>query len=152
MLTIAGALGMWHAPRDASAMPDKRPAARAFRLSHALLFVAIVAAMLALSAFLSMRFGGGGVLLASMFVALAETHAAAASVAQLFQAGTLPVDTARWGVIGMLAASVVAKSVVAFSTGGPRYGLRVTAGLLTMLAAAAGAVWWWPPGPVGSAA
>ena len=61
-----------------------------------------------------------------MFVALAETHAAAASVAQLFQAGTLPVDTARWGVIGMLAASVVAKSVVAFSTGGPRYGLRVT--------------------------
>ena len=116
-----------------------------------LVVVAIVAAMLALSAFLSMRFGGG-VLLASMFVALAETHAAAASVAQLFQAGTLPVDTARWGVIGMLAASVVAKSVVAFSTGGPRYGLRVTAGLLTMLAAAAGAAWWWPPGPVGGAA
>ena len=126
MLTIAGALGMWHAPRDAAAMPDKRPAAHAFRLSHALLFVAIVAAMLALSAFLSMRFGSSSVLAASMFVALAETHAAAASV--------------------------VAKSVVAFSTGGPRYGLRVTAGLLTMLAAAAGVAWWWPPGPVGGAA
>ena len=152
VLTIAGALGMWHAPRDAESLPDKRPAARAFRLSHALLFVAIVACMLLLSAWLGQRFGGGSVLVASMFVAVAELHAAAASVAQMFHAGTLAVDMARWGVVGLLAASVLAKSVVAFGTGGPDYGLRVMAGLLAMVCAAAAVTWLMPPGPVGGAA
>lgn len=151
VLAGAGALGLWHAPRDAESLPEKRPAARAFRLSHALLFVAIVAGMLVLSAWLGQRFGSSSVLAASMFVALAELHAAAASVAQMFHAGTLAVDVARWGVVGMLAASVVAKSVVAFSTGGPAYGLRVTAGLVAMLIAAASVTWLVPPGPVGGA-
>lgn len=151
VLAVAGALGLWHAPREQSALPDKRPA-RAFRLSQALWFVAIVAAMLVLSAWLGQRFGSSSVLAASIFVALAELHAAAASVAQMFHAGTLAVEVARWGVVGMLAASVLAKSVVAFGTGGPGYGMRVTAGLLAMVAAAAAVTWLLPPGPVGGAA
>ena len=152
VLAVAGALGMWHAPRDAESLPDKRPAARAFRLSHALLFVAIVAGMLVLSAWLGQRFGSSSVLAAAMFVALAELHAAAASVGQMFHAGTIAVDLARWGVIGLLAASVLAKSVVAVGTGGPAYGLRVAAGLLAMLGAAAAVTWLVPPGAVGGAA
>ena len=139
VLAAAGAFGMWHAPRAEEALPDKRPAPRAFRLSHALLFVAIVAGMLLLSAWLGQRFGSSSVLAAAMFVALAELHAAAASVGQMFHAGTLGVVAARWGVVGLLAASVVAKSVVAFASGGPAYGWRVAAGLLAMLAAAAAA-------------
>ena len=87
-----------------------------------------------------------------MFVALAELQAAAASVGQLFRAGTIAVDLARWGVIGLLAASVLAKSVVAVAAGGPAYGLRVAAGLLAMLGAAAAATWLVPPGAVGGAA
>ena len=144
VLASAGALGMWHAPRGEDALPDKRPAARAFRLSHALLFVAIVAGMLVLSAWLGQRFGSSSVLAAAMFVALAELHAAAASVGQMFHAGTLAPGAARWGVVGLLAASVAAKSVVAFGTGGPAYGWRVAAGLLAMLAAAAAATWLLP--------
>ena len=146
VLAAAGALGMWHAPRGDDALPDKRPAARAFRLSHALLFVAIVAGMLVLSAWLGQRFGSSSVLAAAMFVALAELHAAAASVGQMFDAGTLAPRAARWGVVGLLAASVAAKSVVAFGTGGPAYGSRVAAGLMAMLAAAATATWLLPPG------
>ena len=87
-----------------------------------------------------------------MFVALAELHAAAASVGQMFHAGTLAPGAARWGVVGLLAASVLAKSVVAVAAGGPAYGLRVAAGLLAMLGAAAAATWLVPPGPVGGAA
>lgn len=146
VLICAGALGMWHAPRGEDALPDKRPAARAFRLSHALLFVAIVAGMLVLSAWLGQRFGSSSVLAAAMFVALAELHAAAASVGQMFHAGTLAPGAARWGVVGLLAASAAAKSVVAFGTGGPAYGWRVAAGLLAMLAAAAAATWLLPIG------
>lgn len=149
VLAAGGALGLWHAPRDAQSLPDKAPSARSFRLSQALLFVAIVAAVLLLSAWLGARFGGRSVLIAAMFVALAETHAAAASVGQMFHAGTLAVETARWGVIGLLAASVAAKSVVALGTGGPAYGLRVTAGLVAMVLAAAAATWLLPPGSVG---
>ncbi len=145
VLAGAGALGMWHAPREDDALPEKRPAARAFRLSHALLFVAIVAGMLVLSAWLGQRYGSTSVLAAAMFVALAELHAAAASVGQMFHAGTLEPRVARWGVVGLLAASVLAKSVVAVGTGGPAYGWRVAAGLLAMLAAAAGVTWLVPP-------
>ena len=45
---------------------------------------------------------------------------------------------AMWGLIGALAASVVAKTVLALVSGGVRYGLLVTAGLVAMLLAAAG--------------
>ena len=134
VLLLGGALGLWHASRDAAGLPDA-PQARAFRLSHALIFAAVVAAVLLLSAWLQRQFGDAGAVAAATFVALAELHAAAASLGQLVAVGGLGIPHARWGVFALLGASVVAKTIVAFSSGGLAYGLRVAAGLIGMLLA-----------------
>ncbi|HEU0153975.1 MAG TPA: hypothetical protein VFQ84_11600, partial [Arenimonas sp.] len=84
--------------------------------------------------------GARGALLAAIIAALAELHAAAASIAQLYDHADLSLAQARWGFVGLLAASVVSRGLVAFVSGGRAYGLRVSAGLVLMLAAAAGAV------------
>lgn len=122
-------------PLQAQAQP-----ARAFRLSQALLVAAIMAVVLLLSAWLQRMFGDTGVLVGSTLVALAEAHASAASLAQLHAAGSLPLAMARWGVMATLAATVVAKSVLAFATGGGRYGAGISLGLCLMLVAAGGAM------------
>lgn len=141
-IAAAGAFGLWKAPREAEDLPNE-PQARAFRLSHALLFAAIVAAVLLLSAWLREQVGDRGALVAATLVAIAELHAAGASLGQL-AGGGLPLPEARWGVIALLGASAAAKSVLAFVAGGWRYGLWVALGLLGMLAAA-GVVAWMTP-------
>jgi uncharacterized membrane protein (DUF4010 family) len=134
-LALAAALGLWHAPRDPASLPDE-PQARAFRLSHALIFAAVVMGVLLLSAWLQRLYGDTGALVAASLAALAELHAAAASLAELSGSGGLTLEHAKWGVLAMLASSVVAKSILAFVSGGVGYGLRVSAGLVAMLAAA----------------
>jgi uncharacterized membrane protein (DUF4010 family) len=146
VLAICGAVGLWHASTDADSLPD-RPQARAFRLSHALIFAAVIATVLLLSAWLHEMFGDRGALVAATVAALAELHAAAAGLAQLSAAGGIEPAHARWGVIAMLAASAAAKTVLGFVSGGAGYGARVMVGLLGMVAAAA-LVLWLLPGPV----
>ncbi|MCI1711241.1 MAG: DUF4010 domain-containing protein [Chiayiivirga sp.] len=144
---LAGALlGLWHAPRDPRDLPSA-PQARAFRLGHALTFAAVVAGVLLVSAWLQRVFGDAGALVAATLAALAELHAAAASLAQLSRSGGLTPEHARWGVLALLAASVASKSVVAVVSGGAAYGLRVALGLLAMLVAAAGVLWLLPSVP-----
>lgn len=116
---------------------------RAFNLVHALLLAGLIALLLLATAWLHRRFGGAGALAAATVVALAEVHAAGATIGQLFHRGELPLSEARWGVVLILAASALAKSVLAFLAGGRTYGWRVAAGLLGMvLAAAAVQVFW----------
>lgn len=143
VLAASGALGLWHAPRDPADLPEQ-PQARAFRLSHALIFAAAVAVVVLISAWLQEMFGARGALLASTLAALAELHAAVASVAQLSAAGGLDHAQARWGIFAMMCASVLAKTVLALTSGGANYGLRVGAGLLFMLVATLLALLWLP--------
>lgn len=109
---------------------------RAFKLSQALLIAALIAGVSLLAAWLGERFGSAGVLVTTMLVALAEVHAAAAGVAQLQLSGTVPLDVACWGILGVLSASSLAKIVLAFASGGMRYGLQVATGLVAMSCAA----------------
>lgn len=109
---------------------------RAFKLSQALLIAALIAGVSLLAAWLGERFGSAGVLVTTMLVALAEVHAAAAGVAQLQLSGTVPLDVACWGILGVLSASSLAKIVLAFASGGMRYGLQVATGLIAMSCAA----------------
>lgn len=135
VLLAGGVIGLWHAPSDAADLPPE-PQARAFRLRHALALAAIIGGVLLVSAVLQDWFGNRGALVAAVLVALAEWHAAAASLAQLNAAGSLPVEQARLGLVLLLLASTLAKSVLAFGAGGRAYGLRVAIGLCGMCAAA----------------
>mgnify|MGYP000256381806 CR=1 FL=1 len=122
-------------PKNGRLMPD-RPEAHSFRLSHALMIAAMIAAVLLVSAWLGEIAGGAGVLVAATLVGLVELQAAGASVAQLAAAGGLSEELARWGVVAVLASSAGAKGVLAFVSGGRRYGLIVAAGLAAMVAGA----------------
>lgn len=116
-------------------------AANAFRLGHALMIALVIAAVLLVSEGLRQLFGQAGALAGATIAALGELHAAAASIASLAASGGLELATARWGVVALLASASLAKSILAFASGGPRYGAAVSAGLAAMVAGAAVTAW-----------
>ena len=144
MLTLLGAallcgrLGM-RQPVATNPSPS-----RAFKLSQAITIALIITLVVLLSAWLAVLFGERSVLLLSGFVAIAELHAAIASVVQLHVAGGLDLKSAQLGVLFALASSSIAKNVLAFIVGGQRYGLYVGAGLGSMLIVLVFVAVFWP--------
>jgi uncharacterized membrane protein (DUF4010 family) len=110
---------------------------RAFRLGSALLFAALLAAMLFAAAALQDIFGAQGVLVAAALAGFADTHAAAISVAALVQGGKIDAATAAIPVLAAFTANTASKMAFAWFAGGGGYALRVIPGLLLV----AGAAW-----------
>jgi len=106
---------------------------RAFKLTHAISIAAIIASVIVLTAWLREYLGEAGALVTLGIVALAELHAAAASIAQLSSTGALEPRMAQWGVLTILVSASIAKAVLAFVSGGKQYGLYVGGGLMAML-------------------
>ena len=139
VLALGGALGLSGGSGEAAAPTQE---SRMFRFTHALTFAALMAGVLIASALLGARFGHSGVVAAAFLAALAEVHAAAASIGQLVAGGGASPTTALGPLLAVLGASVLARSAVAFASGGAAYGLRVAAGLAVAWLAAATA-WRW---------
>jgi len=118
-------------------VPSPGADSRMFRIGQAVGFAALIAAVMGVSSLLGQWLGPNGAMAAAFLTALAELQAAMATIASLFQGGVLDLEQGRWAVVGLLIASALSKSVVAFSSGGARYGLRVAVGLWSMVAAAA---------------
>ena len=135
VLLVGAALG-FHRGEQADAPPPNADT-RMFRIGQAIGFAALIAGVLFVSHVAAQLLGAKAALAAAFLTALAELQAATATVATLFSEGTLDAATARWAVVGLLGASALAKSVVAFASGGRAFGLRVATGLLAMTAAAA---------------
>lgn len=114
---------------------------RAFDLRTALVFAAIMGAVLVLSAALSAWLGARGTLLAAAATGLVDAHATAASVASLVAAGKLPPDDALWPILAGLSTNTLMKAVVAAHAGGAAYAARIVPGLLLMIAAVWLGVW-----------
>jgi uncharacterized membrane protein (DUF4010 family) len=132
ILLIGGLLGLHSSSQQKKALPNTET--RMFRLSHALILALMISGVVWLSAWLTSQFGSGIALLASMFSAIAEVHASAASLGQLAQDNAITLPMAHWGFFGILAVSAIAKSSIAWASGGKAYGLRVSIGLGVMLA------------------
>ncbi|GAB2499534.1 MgtC/SapB family protein [Arenimonas alkanexedens] len=135
VMLIGGLSGLHRS--DNAAVPSPTAQTRMFRFSHALTFAAIITVVLFTSAALNAWLGPRGAMLAATLAALAEVHAAVATVGNLFRSGVFDAEQARWGLVGLLAASWLAKSVIAWTSGGREYGLRVLLGLGAAVAAAA---------------
>ena len=133
VLLIGGLLGLRGGESSTVAPPTAD--SRMFSIVHVLIFAALIAAVLFVSAALNAWLGPRGALIAPMLTALAELHAAIATVGQLFHQRQLSPEQARWSLLGLLAMSVLAKSIVAALSGGRAYGLRVAIGLLAALSA-----------------
>lgn len=106
---------------------------RAFKFTHAISIAAMIASVIVLTAWLREYLGEAGALVTIGIVALAELHAAAASIAQLSSTGALEPRMAQWGVLTILVSASIAKAVLAFVSGGKQYGLYVGGGLMAML-------------------
>ena len=131
------------APADkaATGRPVPQDLGRAFDLKTALVFAAIVGAVLVVSAALSAWLGERGALLGAAVTGLVDAHATAASVASLVAAGKLPPDAALWPILAGLSTNSLMKAVVAFHAGGVRYAARIVPGLALIIAAVCLGVW-----------
>src|SRR5690606_9936275 len=111
MLLAGGLLGL-HAGREDEVAPPAS-ATRMFRFGHALGFALLVGGMVLLAAVLSERVGAGGAMAAAVIAAAAELHASIATLGSLRVGGTIDAAQGRWLMVGLLAASMGAKSVLA---------------------------------------
>lgn len=134
VLLVGGLLGLRGG--ESASLPAPTADTRMFRFGQALWFALLIALVLLIAAAMHAWLGPRGALIAACVAALAEVHASFASLAQLFHEQALSAAQVRWGLVGLLATSALAKSVVAFVSGGRAYGLRVSAGLLAMVGAA----------------
>ena len=135
------ALAIWRGRRES--LPDAANlTGRAFNPRHALIFVAVVASVMLLSAAALDLLGSAALGATLALSGFADVHAAAASAAQLVRAGQASTELAALGIALALATNSISKMVVGFVSGGRRYGMQLVPGLAIMVAAFAGAAMW----------
>ncbi len=127
----------WHALRDTS-HPNL---GRAFDLRSALIFAAVVAVILLISALLSNAFGQSGAIAAAAVAGFADAHAPAASVAQLSVAGRLDHDAAMLAIALALTTNSISKIIIAFVNGTRPFALALSAGLILIVASFVLGLW-----------
>lgn len=107
-----------------------------FSLKTALAFGSVLAIILVISAALQERFGGAGVLLAAVVAGLLDTHAAAISVATLVTSGRITPEDAVVPILSALTSNTLSKIIIAVTSGGWAFALRVVPGLVLVALAA----------------
>jgi uncharacterized membrane protein (DUF4010 family) len=123
-----------------SALRDAQPAAseagRAFSIPTALLLAALIAVVLVAAAACNAWFGTAGLTVAAAIAGFADTHSTAVSIASLVVAQRLDADAAAVPILLALTTNTVSKAVVAATSGGRPYALRVVPGLILVVGAA----------------
>ncbi|MEZ5461987.1 MAG: DUF4010 domain-containing protein [Dokdonella sp.] len=130
-----------HARGEHPRIDQETTAERPFDLGHALLFAAIIAAALLLSAALHAWLGSGGLIIASAAAGLADVHAAAISLGQLTSASSLPAGEAGIALAAAFAANSLVKCIAAFAMGGIAYARPMILGIAVINAALVAGLW-----------
>ena len=128
--------------RTAGAVDDRPVASgRPFEPRQALVFAAIVGAILLFSSAVHGWLGDAGVAIAAGVSGLADLHAAAASVAQLVEGDALAAPAAGLPVFVALVANSCSKLLMAWLRGGRAFLLRVLPGVVLIVLAFALGLW-----------
>lgn len=126
-----------HPPTDHAQIAGGRP----FDPWDALIFAALLGAILLLSAGLKAWLGPKAIWLAAASAGFADVHAAALSMAQLVSGDALGIADARWALVLAFATNLCTKLVLS-ARGGRAYFLRIMPGhVLMLLAVVAAAIW-----------
>ena len=115
---------------------EKLPPGRAFSLPKALGLAAMLATIMLISALLREFFGERGLIVGAAIAGLADTHAAAVSAAAIVASGKMPPGDAVIPILAALSTNTISKIVVAFTSGGRAFALRVLPGLIFLIAGA----------------
>ena len=122
--------------RDQSAALFTLPATEgAFQIKHVAIIAASISGVSLLATWMGLWFGQPGTFVSAILVGFAEIHSAAVAIATLNGAQDPASALAKWGVIGILAASVMAKSVLSLISGGKAYAARIGLSLTMFITA-----------------
>jgi uncharacterized membrane protein (DUF4010 family) len=114
---------------------------RAFSLVTALIFALTLSGILVASAALREWFGETGIILAAALAGFVDTHSAAISVASLVASDKMTAADAVVPILAGLSTNTISKMILAVTSGGHVFAVRVMPGLIVVaLAAWAGAL------------
>ena len=109
----------------------------AFQLKHVFIIAFSISSISLASSWIGSEFGQTGTLISAVIIGFAEIHAAAFSISQLERQSPELAQLARWGVIGILTASVISKSVLSVVGGGKDYGFKMASALVVFISVTA---------------
>lgn len=131
---VYGATFSLHAMRQRS---DEQPhAGRAFSIGWALGFAAMLSGILVISAALREWFGETGIIIAAGLAGFVDTHSAAIAVASLVGSGKMSGAEAIVPILTALSTNTITKMVLAASSDGRSFAVRVIPGLIVVILAA----------------
>jgi uncharacterized membrane protein (DUF4010 family) len=139
MMGIAGAAAVLLLRRDGDRVDHAMTTfkGRAFQPLQAIVFSVAVTAILWCAAWLERILGTGGAVIGLILGGLADAHSAIVGAASLVRAQELEHGAGMLAILGALGTNTLAKLLVAGTTGGRRYVLRLAPGLLLMWLAGA---------------
>jgi uncharacterized membrane protein (DUF4010 family) len=108
--------------------PDERTV-RPFALRPALALATVLTLALLVSRWAADMLGPNGLVLATFAAGLADAHAGAVAAASLAAKGDVTVDAALIGVAAALGSNLLVKVILAFASGGRRFGLAFLAAM-----------------------
>jgi uncharacterized membrane protein (DUF4010 family) len=121
---------------------DEAKGGRAFNLATAVVFALTLSGIMVAAAALQQWLGEKGIVLAAALAGFVDTHAAAISVASLVASGKMTAADAVLPVLTGLSTNTISKLVLAGTSGGRAFAVRVIPGLiLVVLAAWVGALY-----------
>jgi len=109
---------------------------RAFSLASSAAFAATVSSILAVSALMREWFGATGLFVAALVAGFADAHAVAISAGSLVAAGKISAADAVPIILIGFTTNTISKIVIAATTGGRQFAIRVVPGLVLVLGAA----------------
>lgn len=115
--------------QSATTAVEGAPASRPFALRPALILAAVLTLALLVGRWGADVLGTQGAVLAAFAAGLADAHAGSVAAASLAAKGDITVDTALLAVAAALGSNLIVKTVLAFTAGGGRFGLRFLAGM-----------------------
>jgi uncharacterized membrane protein (DUF4010 family) len=115
---------------------DEQLLGKAFDLVLACKLSVLLAVVLIVSAALTDKYGNAGTLIAAAVAGLADTHAPAISIARLVEGNKLSSADAAQPILLAMSANTITKAVLAYTSGGHAFAVRVIPGLAVVIAAA----------------
>jgi uncharacterized membrane protein (DUF4010 family) len=115
---------------------DQMQPGRAFSLPTALAFALTLSVILIASAALRQWFGERGIVAAAAIAGFVDTHSAAISVASLVASGKMDAADAVIPILAGLSTNTISKIILACTSGGRSFAIRVVPGLILVIVAA----------------
>lgn len=112
---------------------DEPSRGRAFSLPKALGLAVMLSMIMLISAALREVFGESGLIIGAAIAGLADTHAAAVSVASLVASGKMPPVDAIIPILAALSTNTISKIAVASTSGSRAFARRVVPGLVLLI-------------------